>query len=538
MVLLHNWPMSPISRRFALASLLSGVLVLIAAITPIAASGAEEKHRLRIVDAFSEGVSSGSEIHAVPEEQVQKIMNSEPNDIQGTRKFCETLNSDACKKKTGLGLRIFLPACDATIVNYCIDGLAISSSGDTLTDGTLLGYTTARRYAADPTRGVPEAATTSRWKVPNALNAASTDTYAVKVLLDGYLSANSKNLFVFQVSALVEPYSETSTANSTAVECTSWQSGSACGVRKDFAAGQKTRLSVRLPNTITGWLHGRLKGASISVDTYDATQNRLTVTAENVRVPELDTELSLTEMNALPNPAYFRPGGRQWNSVNAGNPASLEWVRQLARPLNDKATGEHTTWAFNTIPNNRGNNQCFTDTKSVLGVVMTNSLVYAPGAPDFDGTQLNYQVGGLHFKADGKTLNEGTYDLIMRSETARCLYNFTNAPISASVSVTYADGGEAKIATTSLSEKDGWLHLGAYGFTFSSPVLRVKLNGVPKTLPKANQTPSESKSQQQPTPQNSKNSPTKNYNVTCVKGKITKKIIAAKPMCPSGWKKK
>lgn len=493
------------------------------------ATAADEGHRLMIVDAFSEGVSSGSEIYAIPDEQVQKIIKNEPSNHLALRKFCESLTSPECKEPTGLSLRIYLPQCTQTLVNFCIDSFSVSSGVDTpLLPAKILGYTSARSYAADAARGLPESATTSRWQVPGVFNKSGTDTYAVKVLLDGFLPANSKNLYVFQVSSLVEPYAETTNNGRISAECTSWQSETACGVRKDFVEGQKVQLGVRLPNSITGWLHGRLKGAEISVEKFDSAQNLVTVTAENVKVPELNTVFTDAQVDALPNPAFFRPNGRKWNSVNAGNPASLEWVKQLAKALQDTATGEHTTWSFSTIPANRGSNKCFEDKTQLLGLVMTNSLVYAPSAPDFDGTHLNYQVGGLHFQPDGKRPNLGTYDLLIRSATARCLYNFTNAPLSASVSVTYANGGEQKIATTTLTEtKDGWLHLGAYGFTFSSPVLRVKLSGVPKTLPKASATPTSKAT-----------SPSKNYTMTCTKGKVTKKIIAPKPMCPTGWKKR
>lgn len=512
-----------------------GVAALMLTATP--STLADEGHRLLIVDAFSEGVSSGSEIYALPDDQVQKIIKNEPNDQRSLRKFCDTLNSDPCKQPTGLSLRIFLPKCTDTVVNYCIDALAISAPGESAPQsGALLGYTTARTYAADPVRGVPASGTTSRWKVPGVLNKAGTDTYAAKVLLDGFLSATSNQLFVFQVSALIEPYVETVSNGNTSSECTSWQSGTACGVRKDFIEGQKAQLSVRLPNTITGWLHGRLKGAAVSVERFDASQNKLTVTAENVRVPELNTVFSEAQIDALPDPGFFRPNGSKWNSVNAGNPAALAWVKQLAKPLNETSTGEHSTWSFSTIPNNRGNNKCFDDKTQLLGVVMTNALVYAPSAPDFDGTQLNYQVGGLHFQPDGKSPNLGTYDLLMRSETARCLYNFTNAPLSATVSVSYADGGEQKIATTTLTEKDGWLHLGAYGFTFSSPTLRVKLSGVAKNVPTASQ-PANPGANSNAT--NKSSAPTtKKYTMTCVKGKQVQKIITPKPMCPTGWKKK
>jgi len=67
----------------------------------------------------------------------------------------------------------------------------------------------------------------------------------------------------------------------------------------------------------------------------------------------------------------------------------------------------------------------------------------------------------------------GTYDLVIRSETARCLYGFSNAPISATVTVTGT--GNLNVASTVVSERDGWLKLAAYGFTFSEKNIKVKV---------------------------------------------------------------
>lgn len=508
--------------------LLGSVLVLSG--TPATMSAlASDGRSFLIVDSFSEGVSGASEIYAIPESQVRDIINNVPTNYLPSRKFCESLSAGPCQEPTGLSLRIYLPVCSTTTVNYCIEGMAVSQSTDTpFQNGKLIGYTADRTYAADSARGIPEAATTSRWQVDKVLNKGGTDTYAVKLLLDGFTSSTTKKLYVFQVSAVIEPYLESTNNGNRSSVCTSWQSGTSCGQRSDFVDGQRAQLTVRLPNTITGWLHGRFKGASIAIDKYDANQNRLTVSAETVQVPELNATLSEEQFNKLPNPSYFITNGIQWNSVNAGNPAALEWVKQLAGALNDTSTGEHSTWSFSTIPPVVGANKCFTDNTRLVGLVMTNSLVYSPGAPDFDGKQLNYQVAGLHFKSDGKTLNKGTYDLLMRSDAARCLYNFTDAPLSASVTVTTPSGGEQQISTTVLNEKDGWLHLGAYGFTFSSPVLRVKLSGIPK-----------GNSQLNTGNQNGKAAPaSKSYTVTCIKGKQVKKIIAPKPNCPTGWKKK
>ena len=41
-----------------------------------------------------------------------------------------------------------------------------------------------------------------------------------------------------------------------------------------------------------------------------------------------------------------------------------------------------------------------------------------------------------------------------------------------------------------------------------------------------------------PTPSASTKAPIKAVTITCIKGKMTKKVTAAKPKCPTGYKKK
>ena len=112
---------------------------------------------------------------------------------------------------------------------------------------------------------------------------------------------------------------------------------------------------------------------------------------------------------------------------------------------------------------------------------------------------------------------KGTYDLQLSSEVARCLYKFTNAPIRASISIVN-DSGEKSVATTVVNERDGWLRLAAYGFTFSTPTLKVKLSQGSKT--------------------SATSSKVKTISITCVKAKTVKKVTAVKPQCPKGFKTK
>jgi len=157
---------------------------------------------------------------------------------------------------------------------------------------------------------------------------------------------------------------------------------------------------------------------------------------------------------------------------------------------------------------------CLDKEKSLAGVVTTNSTMYLDGPPVFQDNTLDYKVASTHFEADGTTEFKGSYELIMSSTVARCIYKFTSAPISATVSIT-SENGQTNAASTVINEKNGWLTLAAYGFTFSSPTVRVKLT------------------QQSVAPVVAKK-----RTITCVKGKTIKKVTATNPLCPKGYKKK
>jgi hypothetical protein len=198
--------------------------------------------------------------------------------------------------------------------------------------------------------------------------------------------------------------------------------------------------------------------------------------------------------------------------------------------IKDKASANPKMWMFGSLsPDSLATavqglasaKECVTKASGLAGLVTTNATIYDGSIPAFDAAEgaLNYKVAAPHLAADGTEFS-GTYDLIMSSSVARCIYNFTSAPISASVSITTSDGGVQKVATTVLNERNGWLHLGAYGFGFSSPTLKVKLT------------------QAAPTPTATPKPALKKTTITCVKGKTTKKVTAVGPKCPSGFKKK
>lgn len=144
--------------------------------------------------------------------------------------------------------------------------------------------------------------------------------------------------------------------------------------------------------------------------------------------------------------------------------------------VGDKATANLSTWSVRTLSAKEmaGANTCLKDEKKIAGFVSTNATQYSPGPPRFSkstGT-LDYRVAAPHYRSGGDTFL-GMYNLIMRSELARCLYGFSNAPLNASISVV-DDQGVTTVGTKNVSEKDGWIKIAAYGFGFSSPTIKIK----------------------------------------------------------------
>jgi len=184
-------------------------------------------------------------------------------------------------------------------------------------------------------------------------------------------------------------------------------------------------------------------------------------------------------------------------------------------------------------------------------------MVYDGTPPVFKDGEIQYRVASVHNDPAGKQF-QGLYDLVIDSKIARCLYNYSNAPISASVSISSSEGNQS-VATTVVNEKNGWFRMGAYGFHYSAPTIKVKLTQdavTPSPTPSPSPTAlknDNSNSTMQPTvtpsisprPTQSaqtsivtKPSASKKITITCVKGKSIKKVTAAKPTCPSGYKKK
>ncbi len=294
---------------------------------------------------------------------------------------------------------------------------------------------------------------------------------------------------------------------------------SSAGFAAKFADNLPIKLDLELPKAMSGWFQGRLDNPDVSVTSLGSKTSSVEITGTPIDIPTTSKALELSakknqtlvgrpEFNwARDTASYGLVGltGGMWEP-NQGVGAFNKW----APYLDERARGSISMWSISHFNATSG---CLNATDGLQGLVTTNAMVYQPNTPSFDGAYLKYAVAGVHLDQDGNMVL-GTYNFIMRSSVARCLYGFSKAPISGTISIT-SSAGQENVAVTTVTEKDGWLKLSALGFTFSSPTISAKLTQegyVPKIK-----------------------------TILCVKltnSKITKKVSSPNPKCPTGFKKK
>ena len=499
-------------------------------------------------------------------------------DSQETWLRCDDIDDKICTDAVGIIGYVNLTVCtDASNVACIADVWAVDPAGKKI-PGKLVKsvpldygkFTFKENVAISLPDGTGQGAL---WQIPGVTNSAGKDTYFVSsqfMLAQPNKKAgepiSSGKIFLSELKTGISPVEEipgqyklihprdNGTARASWAnwgDSGSWNlpDGSRCAAVdvafceaiREFPVGYRFGVSLRMGTKLSGWYHGRLALPDVTIKDWKNGQE-ISVEAEPVRVPTLDFSVPNAEIPQKVRDIVFtdRYFGKSGDGVRearindgSASPVMVDLAAAFAPAYKDKATSTNTTWAFKAM--NYGQNsaevqKCSNNTGNVAGLVTTNALTYLPGPPTFDkeSQSLTYKVASPHYEANG-SLASGSYDLSMRSDIARCLYGFTNAPIKAEISIT-SDEGEKKVATTIVNEKNGWLYLSAKGFTFSSPVINVKLSQEKVVAPAPAPSPSESPVVA-PVAK-------KKVTISCVKGKTTKKVTAISPKCPAGFKKK
>ena len=458
----------------------------------------------------------------------------------------------------------FAPCKSADQLSACIEAVRIENKDGTYRDLTLKKVIPGNYWPEEPAIGLPEGSAPSLWVDPQETNPNKGFLVsATSGMSPDAPGVGVKGIILNSFQSSISPYEMISEPNTKGVSIGQidgvrkfirtyglhclWADAGECGVQSEFAPEARLQLVLHLPTQISTWLLGRMRDPEISVVSLSKNPNlqkdisRVTISADSVEIPMISAKVNLADVSAAQKKYFTDP------EKNMGNPdfpnnlkgytglntassydLAFEMYELFKNQWPKNAQLMFPRWSVRSLMGSTPEfSQCaIASPGKFQGVVTTNSSIYQGAPPTFDGDSFDYKVAGVHHKANGDVF-QGSYDLILDSKFARCLYKFSAAPIKASVSITNADGN-SNVATSTFTEKDGWMKLSANGFTFSSPKITVKL-----LQEKAVATPTPT-----PTPMATMKPVPVQKTITCVKGKVTKKIKAVAPKCPAGYKKK
>ena len=438
--------------------------------------------------------------------------------------LCSEESSNACIEGMKVGTAAGMQ--QGTLIRHLDTTMSDALKNRLQADPTIEKFTSESSWPASKKYKLPAASNPTLWNVPGQPNASGASTYMVHAEISIRVRENSVDFA--NVIAQIVPYTEKAysegepayvaqtidgkVSGSTrggnvqgatngyagSVAC-AWKELGKCGVATRFADGSRAELTVRFPRTFGTWFLGRMANAELSIDPVNSSINRLVISGDPVDVPvgrvrfplldpalksESDYVISWAKRQGWTDSEIQRVKNSEGNSsiqtnLNAGWScwgcgSQIPDLSKLSNVTNaDKAYKQKNKWEFRTLNSYLTDSPCFSDKTRVQGIITSNAMLAQPGLPIFSKGQLSYQVGGMHYNHDGSVFT-GEYTLQMRADDARCLYGYSEAPIQTKVSVTDS-GGNQKIATTSVSERGGWLTIRARNFTFSSPKIVVSI---------------------------------------------------------------
>jgi hypothetical protein len=271
-----------------------------------------------------------------------------------------------------------------------------------------------------------------------------------------------------------------------------------------------------------------LKDLGYSYEIYFRVPESFLMTASNgrgMRILEI-SKLSDTEMS-------LKPGFKNYRlTIEPMAYSSFALKEALNGNLVDKASEESDNGAVWFWGSRDSRMATFGECKSLEAVSVTGNVFYL-NSPQWNPVAKNIEVSTTapHYKSDG-SVNLGYFQAKVTTEMAKCLWGIDlSKVIDAKISLTYENGDQVQVETWSGKLAGNVYVLTASGFHFSSPKISFKL--VEERKVEVNPTPSQTPAVSL-IPEVVKTKKT----ISCIKGKVVKKVTAFSPKCPKGYKKK
>jgi hypothetical protein len=460
------------------------------------------------------------------------------------QKICSSTAIAPCSSSTGYSFRAVLGPCTEVVTVDCIESFTGTSTDGTANAGTFKQYFPLQGvtdFVGSPSEGVPSGGPPSLWTLSGLPHNFGND-YQVTVevvgsKVNGDALKPTRSFFasitpvsIFQTTCDVRynghcmdtfreevglngkttiGFAGVAADQDAGIRCVNWGENGKCALKHAFPAGAKFAVKVRLSTSPSGWLHGRMQDPVASIDRANNVTT-VNISANPTKVPiisgvgqwaDLPTAIQESFTSKCAN---VRCGTRRKDEAEGGyltkpvadrniifgpsafSAEAFEQIKLWTGYLKDTASAMSTQWSVRTLSYGEMQSapSCIKNGVGVTGIVATNASAYSEGPPVFDPvtSSLNYKVAALHYEKDGVTPFNGQYNLILRSDIAKCLYGVSDSTAQAAVSVAGEDG-VAKAATTAFTFSNGWFSFSAKGFTHSAPTIKVKLSrSYPKVL--------------------------------------------------------
>jgi hypothetical protein len=486
--------------------------------------------------------------------------------------FCNSLKDKACVEAKNIMAWSHFSPCSLGSATNCIDSFYAEDESGKRIQGEFVRYTNEDSkfsFEESPSNNFPKTKGMGGvWRIPG-LTGATTDLYFVSTYANMDVNKvvgseiSGEQFSVNQFESGISPIKEITGAYTASYasdssnksldgsksggvganyaldisardNCVMLETGK-CLQRQDFPPNYRFGLTIKVGKKLSGWFHGRIYRPVLTISPQPSGQ-LIQIDALPVLVPSILKKVPTSEItqelrNYLSQDRQFGEGSGYLMPGSSGKDA-LDQAALWIPLIKDTASKSLQYWSFrmlNTGSEGPDVQRCSNTSSDISGIVTTNALTYSAGPPAYNKSEgtLDYTVLAPHYTSKGD-LAIGTYDLLLKSEVARCIYGFSKAPISGTISIV-GESGQSNVATTIVNEKNGWLFMSANGFGYSSPTVKVKLSQEAEVV--VTPTPT-------PTPSASAKPVAKAVTITCIKGKTSKKVTAVKPKCPAGYKKK
>ena len=309
-----------------------------------------------------------------------------------------------------------------------------------------------------------------------------------------------------------------------------------CLANAEFTPGYRYRVVFQMPPDLGFFLNGRLD-APVAYTEPLGKNRRLVI--EGAPATLFMVSGTIPKKYLTPEAVAAIKGARSDFAEELGRvPTDIppmenrypDLLTALLPYFGDRTTMELKAWTLKSSPTlGRYTNQCTNGGRGeMLGIISTNATAFNEDPPVLDPVTkiISYQVAAPHFGVDGKTENIGKYYMNMNANFIKCILGIDKVPAVAQIGIT-STGQAERVSTVTVKTDKDWLRLNVDNFTFSSPKINVKFEAPAIT----ENIPTQS-AEVKPAPTVTKKT------ITCVKGKITKKITSTNPKCPVGYRKK